>query len=276
MAVYPRVSGRLGNVIDLNTTFYRNGVPFDPYAIRKVEVYRSAVQAENLVATFNVDSPLNETYPYPLSREFAGSDVIPGVFHLYWEVPKTDILVPDIFFDVWYYLTDDPGAEVGITEDGGTVADITGGSILEDESLWLNSCKRFWLYPDGVYIDDELSTIRLGFEPLDVKFQSPEIRNLEVGITPLPLYDFDYNQIAPIIPLLTGTISIFTDNCESIIDAAPMTIGLRQGSYRSSPFVMKYRLDTSVIFKGHYKFQVTLAMPNGETRVSPKFDLQVG
>lgn len=276
MAVQPRVSGRLGNVIDLNITFYRNGVATDPYAVRKVSIYRSAVQAENLVAEFPVISPLNTTYPNPLSRELDSSGVAsPGVFHLYWDVPATGIPVPDIFFDVWHFLADDPGALPGVTETGGTVGDVTGGSILDDETLWQSCCERFWLYDDGFFCDSGLETIRLGFEAIDMKYQQPEVRTLEVGMMPLPLYDYNYNLIAPIIPQLTATISFMTDNCENLILNESMRIGLRQGTFRSNPFVLQYTLDSSRFLKGSYKYQITVTLPNGETRVSPPFSIQV-
>jgi hypothetical protein len=275
MPTYPRISGRLGNTLDLNVTFYRNGVPADPFAIRRVKIYRSAVQPENLVAEFVIPSPLNPDYPSPIQRELDTSNVPrPGVYHLYWDVPS-DLIVPDIYFDVWEYLPDDPGVLPGVTETGGTIGDITGGPTLDDESLWMACCNQFWLYADGVNCDDGLEDCRFGFEAIDEKFFSPEIRTLQVGIMPLPLYDYNYNKCAPMIPMLRGRISIFTDNCETLVDNVPMTMGIRSGTYRSNPFVLKYRVDTSQFLKGSYKYQVTLELPNGETRVSPKFVLQV-
>lgn len=268
MSIYPRISGRLGNTIDLNVTFYKNGVPTDPFAIRKVSIYRSAVQDENLVAEFLVLCPDDPNYPSPLSREAESGTEATGVFHLFWEVPSSGIPTPDIFFDVWSYIPTDPGGS------GGT--DLTSGcSELDDETLWQSCCNRFWLYPDGFFCDDGLANIKLGFEPTDIKLRQPEKRTIEIGITPLPLYDFDYNRIAPIIPMLNAKITIMTENCEVLVSDAPMSLGLRDGTFRSNPFVAKYLVDTTTFLKGSYKYRVTLDLPNGESRVSPDFVLQV-
>ena len=37
----PRISGRRGQLIDLNIDFIRNGIATDPYAIRYVEIYKT-------------------------------------------------------------------------------------------------------------------------------------------------------------------------------------------------------------------------------------------
>ncbi len=91
---------------------------------------------------------------------------------------------------------------------------------------------------------------------------------------PLPLYDFD-NKIATIIPFLKAYISLYTDNCEILIDKHPMQIGLRQGTYRTNPFTLRYKFDTMIVLKGSYKYKVEVVLPNGESRVSPMFDIQV-
>lgn len=270
----PRISGRLGQTIDLNITFYRNGIPTDPFAIRRVSIYKSAVQPENLVAEFSITYPFEPEYPAPLSRESDSSGILPGVFHLYWDVPKTGIPVPDIFFDVWSFFEDDP--DIGPS---GTVEATEGVTAekadLDDESRWISCCNEFFLYPDGTFCDDGLTNIRLGFEAIDIKFYQPEVRTLEIGITPLPLYDYDYNKVAPLIPLFKPTLSLMTDNCELLIDRAPMRMGLRQGSYRSNPFVAQYRFDSNLVYKGSYKYQMVLQLPNGETRASPWYSLLV-
>jgi hypothetical protein len=265
--MYPRVSGRLGNPIDLNVTFYRSGIATDPYAIRKVQIYRSAVEDENLIAEFPIVDPGDPTYPLPASREndSAGTPK-PGVYHLYWDVPKTGIPTPDTFFDVWSYLPD-----VCIDESGGT----TGGDCIDDETQWQQCCNQFWLYPDSFYCDSGLENIRLGFEAMDIKLHQPEYRTIEVGMMPLPLYDYDYNKMAPIIPMLTGYFSLYTENCELLIDREPMRIGIRQGTYRTNPFTLQYTFDTRRVLKGSYKYQVSVCLPNGESRASPKFQLQV-
>ena len=265
----PRVSGRLGNQIDLNVTFYKNGVPVDPYAIRKVEVYKSTAQPENLIAEFPILSPTDVDYPYPLTRDLDSEGVVrPGIFHLIWDVPESGISVPDIFFDVWSYIATDPG----ISTDSEDEVDL---SILDNEDLFLQCCNEFWLYNEAFFCDNGLSNIRLGFEPQDIKFNQPEIRTLEVGVMPLPLYDYDYNHIAPIIPQLLGYFSLLTDSNELLIDKEPMRIGLRQGSFRSNPFVLQYEFDTRRVLRGSYQYQVIVCLPNGESRASPYFHLQV-
>jgi len=274
--VMSRISGRLGRTIDLNNTFFRNGVPEDPFAVRLIQIYKSAVQPENLVAEFPILSPFDTGYPAPLEREDDGSGGIkPGVFHLFWDVPTSGIVVPDIFFDVWSFLPTDPTGTAGSTGVTG-VTSVTGTSILDDESLWRRCCNEFWLFPDGFECDSGLSTIRFSFEPLDLKLHKPEIRTIEVGLMPQPLYDFDYNRIAPIIPQLRAFVTVKTHNCETIIDDEPMKIGLRQGTFRSNPFVLQYLLDTTRIpLVGSYQYRIRVCLPNGETRVSPDFILQV-
>jgi hypothetical protein len=101
------------------------------------------------------------------------------------------------------------------------------------------------------------------------------VRTLEVGITPLPLYDYDYNKIAPIIPRLQAHINLYTNENEQLITNELMRIGIRQGTYRSNPFVLQYRLDTRRFLRGSYKYQIIIELPNGETRSSPYFNLQV-
>lgn len=258
---YPRVSGRLGNELDLNVTFYRNGVATDPYAIRKVEVYKSSVQEENLVAIFPITDPTDDNYPSPLTKTAT------GVYHLLWDVPPSGIVVPDIFFDVWHYIADGGGSSGG--SGSGEPVDIS------NEDAWLRSCNEFWLYSDGFFVDSGLTNIRLGFEALDHKFNQPEIRTLEVGLMPLPLYDFEYNKIAPIIPQMSAFFNLSTDNNELLINSDHMSIGLRQGTYRSNPFTLKYRFDTRKVLKGSYQYWVTVHLPNGESRTSPKFAIQV-
>ena len=266
MAIYPRISGRLGNQIDLNATFIINGVPADPFAVRRISIYKTAVTEENLVAQIPIPTPCETSYPSPLVREYTGSSMSPGIFHLYWDVPSSDIDVPNIFFDVWEYMT---------TETTSSGTDPCDPSIIDNEELWQRQCNEFWLYPDGTYIDSGLETIRLGFEAMDSKFNQPEKRTLEVGIMPMPLYDFDYNLVAPIIPFLVAKFTLFTENCEVLIDGESMRIGLRQGTYRSNPFVLQYLFDTTRVLKGAYRYRVDLTLPNGETRSSPDLHLQV-
>lgn len=280
----PRISGRVGNNIDLNITFYRNGIPADPFNIRKVSIYKSSVSEENLITVIPISEP-GTSYPLPLSREYNGSSIKPGVFHLYWDVPKSGIAVPDIFFDVWHFFPDD--VPIGTDTDDTDEHHHSEHEHHHEQHVYFperhhdsddaadKCCQKFWLYPDGFYCDSGLENIRLGFEAIDSKFYQPEIRTLEVGMMPLPLYDFDYNKIAPLIPQLRGKFTLMTDNCEILIDSEPMSIGLRQGTYRSNPFVLQYRFDTSRVLKGSYRYSVCVAMPNGESRVSPNFNIQV-
>jgi hypothetical protein len=286
MEIFPRISGRIGRPIDLNITFYQNGIPTDPYAIIKVQIYRSSVQPENLIAEIPVLPPWDPAYPAPVSRELVDdvtgacgtapdpSGFKPGVFHLFWDVPKT-LQTPDIYFDVWTFIPTNPG--IDISAGGGTVGatDSDELALLQDESLWQQCCNEFWLYPDSFYCDSGLQNIRLGFEAIDINLYQPERRTIEVGIMPLPLYDFPYNKIAPIIPQLKAFITISTENCEIIVSRKPMRVGLRQGTYRTNPFVLQYLVDTSQLYKGSYRYRVELELPNGETRASSDFILQV-
>jgi len=210
-------------------------------------------------------------YPSPLlPTEDTNGNVISGSYHLHYAIPE-DFLAPDVYFDLWYYFADDPighmGTEVNLTE-----ADIDDDKY---SSLLLKSCNRFWVYPDGWFTSDGLQTVRFGFEPLDQRFYTPEKRPLEIGLMPLPLYDYNYNLVNPLIPFLTPSISIETQHCELLVDNAPARIGIRQGSYRSNPWVIQYDLDTSAFLKGTYRYSIKLSLPDGSTRVSRKFILTI-
>jgi len=269
--VLTRISGRTGSKLRLNVTFYKNGIPTEPFAIRRVDIYRTSVQDENLLAQFPMLYPDETGYPSPVTRDIDEDDnILPGQFSLIWDVPE-DLPAPEIYFDVWNYIPEEPeGWDSWSAEEK--------EAFLDDEDNWKRCCNEFWLQPNSTYCDSDLSTIRLGFEALDVKFHKPEIRNLEVGLMPLPLYDYDYNKIAPILPRLCATLTIFTENCEVLEDFQdiPMDIGLRQGSYRTNPFVLKTKIDTSMLLRGTYLYQIEVELPNGETRVSPRFNLTVG
>jgi hypothetical protein len=282
VAEFNRISGRVGNIVNLDVTFYHGGEAEDPYAIRRIDIYKGAVKDENLEASIVLAPPDDPGYPFPvLQQEDAAGDLLPGQFVLPFLIPE-DFPSPEIYFDVWRFIGTDPGGTLGVDD--------------EDESLWISQCNRFWVYPDGWFVDDELTTIRLGFEALDKHFRKPEVRNLEVGIMPLPLYDFDFNKVAPLIPQMQAFIQIETESGEVIVSAFPPTdcdgqpcpvgtggasvegvakIGLRQGSYRTNPFVVQYRLDTSQFLIGTYKYRIILVLPNGETRVSDdmRFDV---
>lgn len=265
MAEFSRISGLPGNTTALNVTFYLNGIPADPFAIRRVDIYEGSEKPENLVAQIPIVLPTDVNYPSPLIKPVDGSgDPIVGAFTLLFDVPS-DFAAPSAYIDVWRFIGVDPGSG--------------SDSDLDDESFWMSQCNRFFIMQGGAtggfYLDDGLVVPRLGFEALDKTFRKPEVRTLEVGIVPLPLYDFDFNRIAPIIPQLRATIRIETDNCETLVDNESCSIGIRQGSYRTHPFTIQYRLDTARFFVGTYIYQVTLYLPNGETRVSEQMRMTI-
>lgn len=273
---YSRISGRLGQQLDLNVTFYNNGVPADPYALRRIDIYRGSVKDENLVAQIVISAPDDPSYPYPLVREEQDGTEVPteigikpGVYHYLFDVPAT-LVAPDIYFDVWHYI----GAPLGAAGLGsgseGTFPD------WDDETRWQSQCNKFWLYSDSWSGDSGLIIPRLGFEPLDYKLKKPEIRTMEVGIMPLPLYDFDY-AILQVIPQLQAFIRMETENCEVLSgwEERAATIGIRQGTYRSNPFTVQFQVDTANFLIGTYRYRVILKLPNGEKRVSDDLRLMI-
>jgi hypothetical protein len=274
----PRISARRGQVVDLNVDFLHNGVLADPYAIRFVEIYKTSVAPHNLVATIPAVLPDDPIYPSPICQEHIDvstgvcgteptedSTPIVGKYHLPYSIPN-DFQVPDVYFDLWYYFAESPCGELG-TEDA-EECDIDDEQY---DALLLKCCHRFWVYPDEWFCNDGLQTIRFGFEPLDQKFYTPEVRPLEVGLMPLPLYDYNFNLVNPLIPFLQPTISVETQHSELITENASARMGIRQGSYRSNPWVIQYDLDTSRYLKGTYNYWITLNLPDGSTRVSRKF-----
>lgn len=262
--IYNRMSGRAGNKINLNMTFYKNGVPTDPYAIRLVKIYRSSVEDANLVIEIPFPDPDSTEYPFPAIKNEEGSCGVNGSYDLVVDLP-CDFPTPDIFIDVWSFIPDITCFE-----------EVTSGPPdLDDESLWMTKCGKFWVFPDGWYADDGLMVPDLGFEPLDVQFRAGEKRWLEVGLMPLPLYDFNACQIMPLIPYLEPTITITHGGCDVIVDAEDMEMGLRQGSYRTNPYVTKYLLDTSRFLRGTYGYQITLKLPDCQTIVSPKYTFTI-
>jgi len=291
MAVYPRISARRNNVVELDVTFFRGGVPTDPYAIRSVSIYKTQVLPHNLVAQFILLSPCDGSYPSPVEKatgdipagdcgtEAQEGALIPGKFVLNWEVPS-DAQAPDVYFDVWSYYPTNPcllaefeGDTDCVLEDG-----VYCHQNLDSEDLaglLLQNCGKFWVYPDNWVVSDNLSSIRIGFEPMDQKFRQPEVRPLEVGIMPLPLYDYDFNLNVPVIPFFTATITIETMSKEVLVDAVQMEMGIRQGSYRSNPFVFRYMVNTSSFLIGTYKYRVTITLPDGTTRASKDFIMTV-
>lgn len=269
--MFNRLSARTGQPVFLNVDFYRNGVLTDPFAIKYVEIYKSQVLPHNLVATIPIVSRTDPSYPAPAQRLTTDEPMgncgtepmtteIEGRYALPFMIPD-DFASPDVFFDVWYYFADDPCPNQ--TEE------------CETTQLLLKSCHRFWVYPESWYTSDQLQTIRFGFEPLDQKFNSPEVRPLELGLMPLPLYDYNFNLVNPMIPYLKPFITIETQHNEVLVDSAPCHIALRQGSYRSNPWVIRYMLDSSKFLKGTYRYNISLTLPDGSTRVSPKYILAI-
>ena len=246
----PRISARTGQVVDLQVAFYQNGVPTDPFALRRVDIYQGSEKPENLVA--QVPIYYGTGYPDPIIRLDS-----PGAYILPFGIPA-DFLAPRAYIDVWRFIGNDPGS-----------------AGIDDESIWMSQCNKFYVFPDSFFVDDGLVVPRLGFEALDKIFKKPEVRTLEVGMMPLPLYDYDFNRITPLLPHLTATITIRTDSSEVLIQGEPCRIGVRQGTYRANPFTVQYTLDTSRFLIGTYQYQITLLLPNGETRVSDPFRLTI-
>lgn len=271
MNILPRISARTGQAVDLNVTFYRDGIATDPYAIRRIEIYHTQVIPSNIVATIPFVDIHDKLYPSPAvfgtMTGAAGTtgERVEGEFHYYYAVPQ-DLAVPDVFFDLWYYFSDDPCGDLGSV---GSV----GCNIDDPEyvNFLKTACNRFWVYPDTTYVDDGLETIRFGFEPLDLKFYQPEARPLEVGLMPLPLYDYNFNLVQPIMPLLKASITVETQYRELLIDRDAMSIGVRQGTVRTNPWVLRYTLDTMKFLKGTYQYYITLHLPDASTRTSKRF-----
>lgn len=282
MSIYPRISARRGNEVRLDLTFYRGGVPTDPYAIREVKIYKTRVLDSNLVAQILVVDPEDTNYPSPVSAVEDSGTIVTGKYELLWDVPS-DAHAPDVYFDVWRYIPTNP-CSLGEFADSTacTIGDDNTGSTYyidldsdEISGLIQESCNRFWVYDDIWDSSDNLSSMQIGFEPLSQKFAQPEVRPLEVGIMPLPLYQYDFNFNVPKLPMLTATISIETARQELIVDADDMEIGIRQGYYRSNPFVFRYMIDTMNFLKGTYKYRITVTLPDGTTRTGGDYILEI-
>lgn len=247
---YPRVAGRIGNIVNLNMRFLRNGILQNPFALRQIDIYRSAPTAANIVSTIVFPDPSDSLYPTPATNSDS------GVFNVPFLVPD-NFVTNDIYFDVWRFLGPD-----------------NGSTDLNDESHWISQSGIFWVFDDVWLTDDELRSKRLGFEPLDKKFRRGEIRKLEVAIHPLPLYDYGYNQLAPTIAQLSPTISIYTAYDELLVSDAPCQIGVRQGAHRNSPFVVQSLIDTKTLVIGLYKYKIKVNLGQ-DIIISPIFNFIV-
>lgn len=250
MESYSRINGRLGQVVNLNMKMLRNGIPTSPYGLREINIYRSFVRAENIVATISFPDPSSTLYPFPATEISTGEFIVPFV------VPET--FVPcDVYYDVWSFLGQDPG---------------TAG--IDDPSFWISQVGQFNIVDDTWIVDEELYTLRLGFEPLDKRLRRGELRTIEVAIHPLPMYDYDYNVLAPIIPQLSPSITIHTAYDELIVQDAPCKIGIRQGRNRNSPYVIQCYIDTRTLVRGLYQYTVKVNVGNNII-ISPRFNFTI-
>lgn len=254
--MFQRISARRGQPVNLNMLLLDGGSPADPFAIRKVEIYKEQVLAHNLIAEIPILDPDQTAYPSPITRLGVGN------FELHYDVPS-DLAVPLAYIDVWYFYPTNPC-------EGTDTCDLDA----YPEKL-ISNCSRFWVYPDSWWTDDKLQSVTVGFEPLTQQFNHGDVRNLEVGMMPLPLYDFDYNLIMPMLPFLTATIKIRTRHCELLVDDEAMTVGLRQGTFRTNPFVLRWPLDTNDFMIGTYEYRIKVTFPNGVVQASPWYVLQI-
>jgi len=250
---YPRISARSGQLANLNATITRNGVHTTQHALRRIDIYFQAVRDDNLVAQLLFGLPSDTNYPFPAT--ISG----PGEFNIEFAVPEG--FQEGVYFDVWRFIGDDSASTIDY----------------DNEDGWISQCNKFWVFPDGWYLDDGLITPRFAFEPLDNRFTKGAVTNLEVGITPLPLYDYDRSRIDPMIPQIRPFITIETNEGEVLqgLERAPCSMALRQGTYRTNPFVVQCTLDTTGFLKGIYIYKITLELPNGEIRVSAPFRFKI-
>lgn len=286
MPVRNRLNGTVCEDIALKTKFYNNGTPADPATICSVKIYRCSVTEENLVTEIVFPSVTPEDFD--LSREFiyggllqrcgdtstapvCGTDNVPsftpGCYILNLNLCP-DLFSAGVYYDVWNF--------VGTACNPCSGTDVTSfADLCDDESQIQSQCNRFYVNGDGWFVDDCLKNINIGFEPLDKRYQQPEKRWLEVGITPLPLYDYDTAKMSAIIPSLQATITFVTACNELLVDAEPMYVGLRQGSYRSNPYELKYLLDSNRFLKGTYKYRIDVNLPDGQIRSSPYMTIAI-
>ena len=255
--LFPRISAKTGQPVGLNVMFRQGGTPRDPFALRRIDIYHQSVKEENLVAQILFSEPSVTGYPAPAVPDIS----VAGAFIVEFQIPDT--FKEGIYFDVWRFVGSEPAS--------------LSGFDFNDESFWISQCNKFWVFQDCWFLDDGLITPRFAFEPLDSRFRKGEVRNLEVGIMPLPLYDFDQNRIGPMIPQICPFITIETEEGEILegLEKAPCQIGLRQGSYRTNPYVVQCPLDTNAFLKGQYRYRVTLELPNGESRISESFRFHI-
>jgi hypothetical protein len=250
VATYSRINARAGNVVNLNMRVLKNGQLQSPHALREINIYRGSIRPGNIVATIAFPDPADVAYPTPATELAEGEFVVP------FFVPE-DFVTCDQYFDVWSFVGEDPG---------------TPG--VDDTSLWISQYGTFHVYDDVWISDDELRTLKVGFEPLDKRLRRGELRTIEIAIHPLPLYDYNYNVLTPIIPQLSPTITIHTAYDELIVSDSPCLIGVRQGRGRNSPYVIQCLFDTTTLIRGMYRYTVKV-MVGDQTIISPRFYLTI-
>jgi hypothetical protein len=270
--------GCVGEKVTLNVAFYKNGVPADPFAVKSIKIYKTSVRDDNLVTEIIFPGCTDNDYKSYLNRIIdtnipttgnCGTESDPTYIAGSYEYElclDRSIFTSGVYFDVWCFIGD---------ETGNNCVSETGSIDCENEDNWSCQCNKFFVQDCGWTIDDDLTVTRLGFEPLDTRFVQPEKRYLEVSYQALPIYDFDYKKVSAIMPQIRGTITIESQNCEVLVDSAPMSIGLRSGSYRSNPYTLRYMLDSTKFIKGTYRYRVVAALPNGQTISSGNFNLTI-
>ena len=233
-------------------SFTHNGQKEDPFAIRRIDIYRGFVRPGQLVGQIIIPPPGDPMYPFPLIHDTGA-----GHFEALFAIPD-DFAVDDVYVDVWSFLAEDPGTDI------------------DDESLWLSQKGQFWVLDDVWIADDELQTKRLGFEPLDKHLKRGEIRTIEIALHPLPKHDYDYNKFAPAISQLQPTITITTTHKEQIAGLvdAPCRIGIRQGA-SNSPFVVQCLIDTRLLLRGAYRYRIKIPLSDGSVVISDEFSFTV-
>jgi hypothetical protein len=257
VTAYNRINARVGSVVNLNMTTLRNGKPQTPYAIREINIYRGSIRPGNIVATIPFPDPDTTNYPFPASEMATGEFIVPFL------VPD-NFVTCDIYFDVWSFIGTDPGA---IGTDPGCIP-------ANDTNLWVSQPGMFWVFDDIWISNDQLKTLRLGFDPLDKQLRGGELRTIEVAVYPLPLHDYDYNVLAPIIPQLSPTITIHSSYDELIIFDAPCRMGIRQGANLNAPYVIQCFIDTRTLVRGMYKYTVKVNIDD-KVMISPRFNFTI-
>jgi hypothetical protein len=281
-------------LVDLNVDFYNNGQLDDPFWIKKIEIYKCSVAPHNLQSVIILPEPTAENYPLPICQEklvvnldecSTGGDTtetpVVGKYHLPFLVPH-DFKSPEVYLDVWYYHPINP-CHIDLypaqcPPDLDLVEFTDGGCDHTDpvfDGYLKTCCHRFWVYPDSWMCDDGLQTVEFGYEPKSVRFNYPERRNLEIGLIPMPLYNFNRSLFESLVPFVNASITIGTQHHEFIVRDSKMELGFKQGHYSSNPWVLKYMVDTSKFLKGSYWYQVKLELPDGSSRVSNKFWIEI-